>query len=126
MDNLRGNLTARTADVVKEMRFAGQGSQWDGGSVLVAAIRRTGEACLSLHYSTGNFGNKLDSFWAIELTSEQRKALAALLVSYEPTLFESTIGCTRSHPHENMNAECERLTEIARKDHSACPNAEKS
>jgi hypothetical protein len=23
-------------------------------------------------------------------------------------------GCTRSHPHENMNAECERLTEVAR------------
>lgn len=23
-------------------------------------------------------------------------------------------GCTRSHPHEEMNAECERLTEIAR------------
>jgi hypothetical protein len=90
MSDIRGTLTARTPDVVKEMRFAGQGSQWDGGSVLVAAIRRTGEACLSLHWSTGNFGKKLDHFWAIELTSEQRKALAAMLISYEPTLFEST------------------------------------
>lgn len=28
-------------------------------------------------------------------------------------------GCRRSHPHENMSAECERLTEIARNAHSA-------
>lgn len=24
------------------------------------------------------------------------------------------VGCTRSHPHEDMNPECEKLTEIAR------------
>lgn len=28
-------------------------------------------------------------------------------------------GCTRSHPHENMSAECERLTEVAKGAHSA-------
>lgn len=28
-------------------------------------------------------------------------------------------GCMRSHPHENMNAECERLTEVARSSSSA-------
>jgi len=125
MGDLRGTLTARTPDVVKEMRFAGQGNIWSGGSVLIAAVRRTGEACLSLHYSTGNFGDKLDHFWAIELSSEQRKALAALLLSYEPVLFESTMasGCTRSHPHENMSAECERLTEVARANNRAAHSA---
>lgn len=98
MTDLRGTLTARTPDVVKEMRFAGQGSPWSGGSVLIAAVRRSGEVCLSLHYSTGNFGDKLDHFWAIELSSEQRKALAALLLSYEPVLFEST---TPSAPEQS-------------------------
>jgi len=29
----------------------------------------------------------------------------------EPAL---VVGCHRSHPHENMDAECQRLTEIAR------------
>lgn len=125
MSDLRGTLTPRTSNVVKEMRFGGHGSVWDAGSVLVAAVRRTGDVCLALHYSTGSFGDKLDHFWAIELTSEQRKALAALLLSYEPVLFESTmVGCTRSHPHENMTPECERLTEIARENNRAAHSAD--
>lgn len=98
MSDLRGTLTPRTANVVKEMRFAGEGSGWGDGSVLIAAVRRTGDACLSLHYSTGSFGDKLDHFWAIELTGEQRKALAALLLSYEPVLFESTTHSAPESP----------------------------
>jgi hypothetical protein len=32
-------------------------------------------------------------------------------------------NCTRSHPHENMSAECERLTEIARANNRAANSA---
>ena len=99
MSDHRGTLTPRSSDVVTEMRFSGSFGQPDGfGSVLVAGVRRDGNACLSLHYSTGHFGGKLDHFWAVELTGEQRKALAALLVSYEPRLFEST---TEGKPGES-------------------------
>lgn len=83
-DPLRGNLTAKTNEVVEAMRFSGTSSD----SVLIASQRANGEACVSLHWSTGNFGSKLDHFWAAMLTNEQRIALGEMLLRYKPVLFE--------------------------------------
>lgn len=35
------------------------------------------------------------------------------------TADELAVGCHRSHPHENMDAGCQRLTEIARENNAA-------
>lgn len=90
MTDVRGNLTPKSNNVVEEMRFSGSHAIGNGGhgSVLVADVRTSGEACLSLHYSTGSFGDKLDHFWAVMLTNEQRNALAEFLQRYQPKLFE--------------------------------------
>lgn len=89
-DHIIGKLTPKSNDIVEEMRLSGTCGPTGFGSVLRADIRRSGEACITLHYSSGSYGDKLDHFWAAMLTSEQRRALAEFLVSYEPTLFERT------------------------------------
>jgi hypothetical protein len=92
MTDQRGTLTPKSNETVDEMRFTGTFGQPDGfGSVFVASVRTSGEACLSLYWSTGNFGGKLDYFWSVMLTNEQRNALSELLGRYQPRLFESTI-----------------------------------
>lgn len=91
MADVRGNLTPKANRVIEEMRFTGNFGQPDGfGSVLIASVRESGEVCLSLHFSMGNFGNKLDHFWGVMLTNEQRAELSALLGRYQPRLFEHT------------------------------------
>jgi hypothetical protein len=91
LTDVRGTLTPKSREIVDEMRFSGNFGQPNGfGSVLIAQVRRDGEACLSLHYSTGNFGEKLDHFWAVMLTNEQRNALAEFLGAYQPRLWEKT------------------------------------
>ncbi len=79
-----GNLTSRTSDVVKAYRYAGPYALHADGaisSVLTVSQRRSGNACLTLHYE----GNKM---WSIELTDEQRIHLAKWLGEYQPVLFE--------------------------------------
>ena len=99
MTDHRGTLTPKSNELVEEMRFTGNFGQPNGfGSVLVASVRRSGEACLSLHYSTGSFGDRLDHFWAVMLTNEQRNALSALLGRYQPRLFESTTEIVTGDP----------------------------
>lgn len=90
MADVRGTLTPKSNSVVEEMRFSGNHAIGGGGhgSVLVADIRKSGEACLALYYSTGSFDDKLDHFWAVMLTNEQRKALAEFLGRYQSKLFE--------------------------------------
>jgi hypothetical protein len=93
MDELCGTLTPKTNKVIEEMRFTGGFGQPTGfGSVLIASVREDGSACLSLHFSTGNFSGKFDHFWSVILTNEQRRALSELLARYQPRLFENTSG----------------------------------
>lgn len=44
------------------------------------------------------------------------RACVAILeeIAHERRAGDVPAGCTRSHPHEEMNAECERLTQVAR------------
>ena len=91
MTDIRGTLTPKSSEIVDEMRFSGNFGQPTGfGSVLIVQVRRDGEACLSLHYSTGNFGEKLAHFWSVMLTHDQRLVLANFLKGYQPRLYERT------------------------------------
>jgi hypothetical protein len=82
----RGKLTPRTGSVVASMRFAGGFGQPDGfGSILNVAIRTGGDLCLTLNYKLHDH----ETFWAVELTNEQRKKLAEFILSYEPVLYEN-------------------------------------
>ena len=91
-----GTLTPRSNNIVRAMRFSGGFGQPDGfGSVLVADVRKSGDACLTLTYRMPT-GNQEERTWSVILTSTQRHALAALLGDYEPALFETI--------EENQNA----------------------
>lgn len=80
-----GNLTPKSNDKVVAMRFTGAFGQSDGfGSVLNVEINKAGHASLTLFYNPPSGA----TFWAVELDSEQRRALAVLLMTYEPKTFE--------------------------------------
>jgi hypothetical protein len=82
----KGKLTPRTGSVVASMRFAGGFGQPDGfGSILRADIRTGGDLCLVLNYKLHDH----ETFWAVELTNEQRKKLAEFILSYDPVLYEN-------------------------------------
>ena len=87
--DITGGLTPRSNDGVGEMRFSGGFGQTDGfASVLIASVRRSGEACLTLHY-TANSGPMV---WSVMLTNQQRYVLADFLRSYDPVLWEAIDG----------------------------------
>ena len=82
-----GNLTPKSNDTVKAMRFTGNFGQPDGfGSILTVRINKKGDAILTLHYiSEGKEG-----LWSVMLNQEQRFALSRLLspATYEAIHFE--------------------------------------
>ena len=81
-----GNLTPRSNDEVKTVRYSGNFGQPTGfNSILEASVRGSGEASLGLVYRGLDGGEQT---WTVMLTSEQRRHLANLLNSYEPTLWE--------------------------------------
>ena len=85
-----GNLTPRSNNTIDEMRFTGNFGQPDGfDSVLVASVRKSGDACLTLTYCM-DVGDREERIWSIMLTNEQRLVLAKLLNEYKPTLYERT------------------------------------
>lgn len=85
-----GKLTPRSAETVAEMRFTGGFGQPDGfASILSVNVRTSGEAYLTLDYRLDPKGD--EHRWSVGLTSEQRRALGRLLLSYEPVLIEQTI-----------------------------------
>jgi hypothetical protein len=83
----KGKLTPRSADVIEAMRFSGAFGQPDGfDSVLTATVRRSGGVCFTLDYRIPPQDN--DMRWSVELTNEQRAAMAEFLGQYKPTLCE--------------------------------------
>ena len=81
-----GNLTPKSNNEVKTVRYSGTFGQPDGfGSVLEVSIRASGEVSLCLTYR--GVAEKENS-WGTMLTHEQGKHLANLLNSYEPILWE--------------------------------------
>lgn len=65
-------------------------------------------------------GDEVTPGFALSMDLE---ALAAKIreaaLSGARTAGELAVGCHRSHPHENMDAGCQRLTEIARENNAA-------
>jgi hypothetical protein len=83
-----GTLTPRSADIVEEIRFSGGFGQPDGfASVLIASVRTDGSLCLRLDYR----GIDHIQVWAVELTNEQREAIAGLTNRYRPRVYEWTV-----------------------------------
>lgn len=77
-----GGLTSKSNKLVCGMRFTGSFDQPDGfGSILEATVNTHGHANLKIIKKDGNT-------WSIILDNQQRKAIADLLVRYEPILFE--------------------------------------
>ena len=61
-------------------------------------------------------------FYGVGCAQETSVSLPAITISQEDEAIIDRLvsgrmgpGCTRSHPHEKMNHECELLTEIARR-----------
>lgn len=88
-----GTLTPRSANVVSAYRFAGDFGQPDGfTSVLEAVVRRSGALCLTLTWRQSSGGGVYPDDirrWFIELTDEQRRALAEVIRAYEPRTWEA-------------------------------------
>jgi len=85
-----GNLTPRCNSIVKALRFSGGFGQPDGfGSVLEASVCKDGRLVLTLVYKSGIGPDaEHEHMWSVELTNEQRLALAQLAADYQPVLFE--------------------------------------
>ena len=80
-----GKLTPRSNDCVRAMRLSGGFGQPDGfASVLDVKVNKAGEACFHLTYLI----DYKEHAWGVMLTSTQRKALAGMLLAYEPQVFE--------------------------------------
>ena len=81
-----GNLTPRSNTPEVEMRYTGSFGQPDGfGSILDVKVYSSGELCLKIHNVDADGKSRS---WAVQLTSEQRKHLAATLIQFEPVLWE--------------------------------------
>lgn len=73
-----GNLTPRSESIIF--------GQPDGfNSILVIDIRKSGKSYLTISWRDSN--NNI-CFQSVGLSNEQRKQLASVLLSYEPTLWE--------------------------------------
>lgn len=64
---------------------------------------------------------------SLQQSANEQLRIAEMLNRHADRMCEERVrqmpqGCTRSHPHEEMNAECERLTEIARSGVNGSPN----
>jgi len=82
---MTGKLTPRSNDKIKEVRFVGGFGQPSGfASVLTVGVCESGDAALTLNYNAFD----KEQMWSVMLTNEQRKTLGALLLSYEPVLWE--------------------------------------
>lgn len=85
-----GNLTPRSNNIVKSVRFSGSFGQPDGfSSVLVASVSRSGSLELNLTFRDYNGSN--ERFWAVRLTNDQRRRLGQLCIEYEPVQFEEIV-----------------------------------
>ena len=85
-----GKLTPRSNDCIKAMRFSGGFGQPDGfASVLDVKINQGGEVSFKLTYREVLLRGGVEHTWSVRLTDSQRKILAAMLVEYEPRVFES-------------------------------------
>ena len=82
-----GGLTPRSNNKEKAYRYSGGFGQSDGfASILDVKVNTAGELTLTLHYKMTT--DRESQFWSVMLSNEQRKHLAALLDSYDPTLWE--------------------------------------
>ena len=85
-----GRLTPKSNDVLAKRQYTGGFGQPDGfGSILVVDIRRSGDACLTLHYRSDPSGGP-PKMWSVMLDNEQRKNLGKFLSneSFDPTHIE--------------------------------------
>lgn len=77
------NLTSKSNDSVIEARFTGSFGQPDGfGSVLTLIINKAGNATLTLNYKDVD---NIERMWSVMLDNEQRRKLANMLTTYEPS-----------------------------------------
>lgn len=119
-----GTLTPRSADVIRDARFAGNFGQPDGfGSVLKVLLRRSGGVCLTLNYRPDTPASE-EHTWSVELNSEQRKALVTLLDGYEPVLWEPiNYGRTAARVSSSQVERAERILHLTLPEISGPDNA---